>query len=150
MTAPAASGGRAAAHLADLARLRRARDRMDREYARPLRVGDLAREAAMSTGHVARSFTRAYAESPYQYLMTRRVERAMALLRAGVPVTEAAFAVGYGSLGTFATRFGELVGEPPGAYARRWRGATLELDPCVARLVTRPVRNRGARAGGRA
>ncbi|OYV58095.1 MAG: AraC family transcriptional regulator [Actinobacteria bacterium 21-73-9] len=120
---------------------------MDREFARALRVGDLARDAAMSTGHFARSFTRAYAESPYSYLMTRRVERAMALLRAGASVTATAAAVGYGSLGTFATRFTELVGEPPGAYARRWRGATLDLDPCVARQVTRPVRNREARAG---
>ena len=142
-----ASRGRAGARLEDLARLRRARDRVDREFARPLTVGELARDAAMSTGHFARSFTRAYAESPYRYLMTRRVERAMALLRAGAAVTETATAVGYGSLGTFATRFTELVGEPPGAYARRWRRATLDLDPCVARLVTRPVRNREARAG---
>ncbi len=123
---------------------------MDREFARPLTVDDLARDAAMSTGHFTRSFTRAYAESPYRYLMTRRVERAMALLRGGASVTAAAGAVGYASLGTFATRFTELVGEPPGAYARRWRDATLDLDPCVARLVTRPVRNREARAGARA
>ncbi len=122
---------------------------MDREFARPLSVAELARDAAMSAGHFARSFRAAYGEPPYRYLMTRRVERSMALLRAGVSVTEAAGAVGYGSLGTFATRFGELVGEPPGAYARRWRGVGLGLDPCVARLVTRPVRNREARPGVR-
>jgi len=122
---------------------------MDREFARPLSVDDLARDAAMSTGHFARSFRAAYGESPHSYLMTRRVERSMALLRAGASVTEAALAVGYGSLGTFATRFTELVGEPPGAYARRWRGRPLALDPCVARLVTRPVRNREARPSAR-
>lgn len=103
MRGSATSERRSAARLEDLARLRRARDRLDREFARPLRVSDLVRDAAMSSGHFARSFTRAYAESPYHYLLTRRVERAMALLRASVALTEVAAAVGYGSLGTVAT-----------------------------------------------
>ena len=135
------------ARLRDLALLRRVRDRIDREFAQPLDVEGLAVGVHMSAGHLSRQFRGAYGESVYQYLMTRRIERAMALLRAGASVTEVAAAVGYGSLGTFATRFRELVGEPPGAYARRWRGAALGLEPCVARMVTRPVRNREARGG---
>src|SRR3712207_5157392 len=109
----------AAQHLSDLARLRRVRDRIDREYAQPLDVEALARDADMSAGHFSRAFRRAYGESPYSYLMTRRVERAMALLRRGdLTVTEVCFDVGCSSLGTFSTRFTELVGMPPSEYRR--------------------------------
>jgi transcriptional regulator GlxA family with amidase domain len=135
-------------HLRDLARLRRVRDRMDREYATPLNVEALARGAHMSAGHLSRAFRLAYGESPYAYLMTRRVERAMALLRRGdLSVTEVCFAVGCSSLGTFSTRFTELVGMPPSAYRRQAARATAGMPPCVAKKVTRPVRNREARAG---
>ncbi|MDP9326827.1 MAG: helix-turn-helix transcriptional regulator [Actinomycetota bacterium] len=134
-----------AQHLRDLARLRRVRDRMDREYARPLDVEALARGAHMSAGHLSREFRLAYGESPYAYLMTRRIERAMTLLRRGdLSVTEVCFEVGYASLGTFSTRFTELVGMPPSAYRRDGAGATAGMAPCVAKQVTRPVRNREA------
>jgi AraC-like DNA-binding protein len=132
-------------HLRDLALLRRVRDRIDREYARPLDVEALARGVHMSAGHLSREFKRAYGESPYSYLMTRRIERAMALLRRGdLSVTEVCFAVGCSSLGTFSTRFTELVGVPPSTYRREAGGATLGMAPCVAKQVTRPVRNREA------
>ena len=135
-------------HLRDLARLRRVRDRIDREYAQPLDVEALARGAHMSAGHLSRAFKAAYGESPYSYLMTRRIERATALLRRGdLSVTEVCFAVGCSSLGTFSTRFRELVGMSPGAYRRRAAGATEGMPSCVAKRVTRPVRNREARAG---
>jgi transcriptional regulator GlxA family with amidase domain len=135
-------------HLRDLARLRRVRDRMDREYATPLDVEALARGAHMSAGHLSRAFRLAYGESPYAYLMTRRVERAMALLRRGdLSVTEVCFAVGCSSLGTFSTRFTELVGMPPSAYRRQAARVTAGMPPCVAKNVTRPVRNREARVG---
>jgi len=135
----------AATLLRDLARLRRARDRMDREYAQPLDVEALARGAHMSAGHFSRQFRRAYGESPYAYLMTRRIERAMALLRAGGPsVTEVCFAVGCASLGSFSTRFTELVGMSPAAYRRQAAHAAADLPACVARQVTRPIRNREA------
>lgn len=131
--------------LRDLARLRRARDRIDREYAQPLDVETLAHGVHMSGGHFSRAFRLAYGESPYSYLMTRRIERAMALLRrADLSVTEVCFEVGCASLGTFSTRFTELVGMPPGAYRRAAAGATDGLPPCVARQVTRPIRNREA------
>ncbi len=131
--------------LADLVRLRRVRDRIDREYDRPLDVEALARGAHMSAGHLSRRFREAYGEPPYRYLATRRIERAMALLRRGdVTVTEACMAVGFASLGTFSTRFAELVGEPPSAYAARHLGGRAGLPPCVERRVTRPVRNREA------
>jgi AraC-like DNA-binding protein len=137
-----------AQHLRDLARLRRVRDRIDREYARPLNVEALARGAHMSAGHLSRQFRLAFGESPYSYLMTRRIERAMALLRRGdLSVTEVCFAVGCASLGTFSTRFAELVGVPPGVYRREAAGTTAGMPSCVARQVTRPVRNREARAG---
>ncbi|WP_327237884.1 helix-turn-helix transcriptional regulator [Streptomyces sp. NBC_01317] len=137
-------------HLRDLARLRRVRDRIDREYARPLNIEELARGAHMSAGHLSRAFRLAYGESPYAYLMTRRIERAMALLRRGdLSVTEVCFAVGCSSLGTFSTRFTELVGVPPSTYRRRTAGATAEMPPCVTKQVTRPVRNREARASER-
>ena len=132
-------------HLRELARLRRVRDRIDREYAQPLNVEALARGAYMSAGHLSREFRRAYGESPYSYLMTRRVERAMALLRRGdLSVTEVCFAVGCSSLGTFSTRFTELVGVPPSAYRRNAARATAGMAPCVAKQVTRPIRNREA------
>ncbi|GIJ30034.1 AraC family transcriptional regulator [Micromonospora qiuiae] len=132
-----------AQHLRDLARLRRVRDRIDREYARPLNVEALARDVNMSAGHLSRQFRLAYGESPYAYLMTRRVERAMALLRRGdLSVTEVCFAVGCTSLGTFSTRFTELVGVPPSAYRRQVTRATAGLPSCVTKQVTRPVRNR--------
>lgn len=131
--------------LRELARLRRVRDRIDREYARPLDVEALARAANMSAGHLSREFRRAYGESPYSYLMTRRIERAMTMLRhTDLSVTEICFAVGCSSLGTFSTRFTQLVGVPPSAYRRRAVGAIAGLTPCVARQVTRPVRNREA------
>ncbi|MBF6620434.1 MAG: helix-turn-helix transcriptional regulator [Patulibacter sp.] len=131
--------------LADLVRLRRVRDRIDREYARPLDVEALARDACMSPGHFSRAFRRAYGESPYSYLMTRRIERAMALLRRGeLNVTEVCFAVGFTSLGTFSTRFAELVGVPPSVYRRQESDATVGMPACVAKRVTKPVRNREA------
>lgn len=132
--------------LRDLARLRAVRDRIDREYAQPLDVEALARGANMSAGHLSREFRAAYGESPYSYLMTRRIERAMTLLRRGdVSVTEACFAVGCSSLGTFSTRFAQLVRMPPGAYRRAAARDALPIQPCVAKQVTRPVRNREAR-----
>ncbi|HEX8344620.1 MAG TPA: helix-turn-helix transcriptional regulator [Actinoplanes sp.] len=141
--------------LRDLARLRRVRDRIDREYAQPLDVEALARGANMSAGHLSREFRLAYGESPYAYLMTRRIERAMALLRRGdLSVTEVCFAVGCASLGTFSTRFTELVGVPPSTYRRQARRHDENGDPapetpsCVTKQVTRPVRNREARATG--
>ena len=138
-----------AQHLRELARLRRARDRMDREYAEPLDVEALARDANMSAGHLSREFRRAYGESPYSYLMTRRIERAMALLRRGdLTVTEVCFEVGCSSLGTFSSRFTELVGVPPSVYRRQAADATAGMAPCVAKQVTRPVRNREAPARG--
>jgi AraC-like DNA-binding protein len=134
-------------HLRDLARLRRVRDRMDREYAQPLNVEALARGVHMSAGHLSRAFRAAYGESPYSYLMTRRIERAMALLQRGdLSVTEVCVAVGCSSLGTFSTRFTELVGMPPSAYRRAQPRATEGMPPCVAKKVTRPVRNREAPA----
>ncbi len=136
-----------AQRLRDLARLRRVRDRIDREYAQPLDVEALARGAHMSAGHLSREFRLAYGESPYGYLMTRRIERAMALLRRGdLSVTEVCFAVGCSSLGTFSTRFTELVGMPPSTYRRQAASATAGMPPCVAKRVTRPVRNREAPA----
>lgn len=135
----------AAQHLSDLARLRRVRDRIDREYAQPLDVEALARGAHLSAGHLSREFRRAYGESPYAYLMTRRIERAMALLRRGdLSVTEVCFAVGCSSLGTFSTRFAELVGMPPSTYRRLAAGTTAGMPSCVAKQVTRPIRNREA------
>jgi AraC-like DNA-binding protein len=138
-----------AQHLGDLAVLRRVRDRIDREYAQPLDVEALARGANMSAGHLSRQFRLAFGESPYSYLMTRRIERAMALLRRGdLSVTEVCFAVGCSSLGTFSTRFTELIGVPPSAYRRRSAGALAGMPPCVAKQVTRPIRNREASAVG--
>jgi len=134
-------------HLRDLAELRRVRDRIDREYAQPLDVEALARGAHMSAGHLSRQFRLAFGESPYAYLMTRRIERAMALLRRGdLSVTEICFAVGCSSLGTFSSRFTELVGVPPSVYRREADRTTAGLPACVAKQVTRPIRNREAPA----
>jgi AraC-like DNA-binding protein len=136
-----------AQRLRDLARLRRVRDRIDREHAQPLDVEALARDAHMSAGHLSRQFRLAYGESPYSYLMTRRIERAMALLRRGdLSVTEVCFTVGCSSLGTFSTRFTELVGMPPSVYRREAALATQGVPACVAKQVTKPVRNREAPA----
>jgi AraC-like DNA-binding protein len=140
-----------AQRLADLAWLRRVRDRIDRDYALPLDVEALARGAHMSAGHLSREFKQAYGESPYSFLMTRRIERSMALLRRGdLSVNEVCFAVGCSSLGTFSTRFKELVGISPSVYRNQAGGATAELLPCVSKQVTRPVRNREARTMDRA
>ena len=130
-------------HLDDLARMRRVRDRIDRDYAEPLDVEALAHDAHLSAGHLTRQFKAAYGESPYSYLMTRRIERAMSLLRMGDrSVTEICYEVGCSSLGTFSTRFTELVGMPPSAYRRAEAEATEGMPSCVAKQVTKPVRNR--------
>ena len=135
-----------AQHLRDLALMRRVRDRIDREYAQPLDVEALARGVNMSAGHLSRQFRLAYGESPYGYLMTRRIERAMALLRRGdLSVTDVCFAVGCASLGTFSTRFTELVGVPPSTYRREAAPATAGMPHCVVKQVTRPIRNQEAR-----
>jgi AraC-like DNA-binding protein len=142
---PVSSRPAAEQHLRDLALLRRVRDRIDREYAQPLDVEALARGVNVSAGHLSRQFRIAYGESPYSYLMTRRIERAMALLRRGnLSVTEVCFEVGCASLGTFSTRFTELVGMPPSTYKREAARATAGMPPCVAKQVTRPIRNREA------
>jgi transcriptional regulator GlxA family with amidase domain len=131
--------------LRDLALLRRVRDRIDREYAKPLNVEELALGVNMSAGHLSRQFRAAYGESPYSYLMTRRIERAMALLRGSdMSVTEVCFAVGCQSLGTFSTRFTELVGVPPSTYRREAADATEGMPACTAKQVTRPIRNQEA------
>jgi AraC-like DNA-binding protein len=137
--------------LRDLARLRRVRDRIDRDYTQPLDVEALARGEHMSAGHLSREFKAAYGESPYGYLMTRRIERAMALLRRGdLSVTDVCFAVGCSSLGTFSTRFTELVGVPPSTYRRLAASEAEDVETegmpsCVAKQVTRPIRNQEAR-----
>lgn len=137
--------------LDELRRLRRVRDRIDREYDKPLDVEALARGVHMSAGHLSRQFKRAYGEPPYAYLMTRRIERAMALLRRGdLTVTEVCFEVGCQSLGTFSTRFSQLVGMSPSDYRREQTAATEGIPSCVAKRVTKPIRNREAPATTRA
>ncbi|MEV0380329.1 helix-turn-helix transcriptional regulator [Nonomuraea sp. NPDC050643] len=133
--------------LANLAHLRRARDLIDREYARPLDVPTMARHALMSPSHFSRQFRAAYGETPYSYLMTRRIERAMALLRAGVSVTDACMAVGCTSLGSFSSRFTELLGETPSAYRSREHAAVTAMPSCMAKTHTRPIRNAPSRIG---
>jgi AraC-like DNA-binding protein len=129
----------------DLVRLRRARDTIDRDYAKPLDVPALARVALMSPGHFSRSFRAAFGETPYGYLMTRRIERAKALLRRGdLSVTEVCFEVGCTSLGSFSSRFTALVGESPSAYRARDHRAGAAIPACYAKFLTRPVRNREA------
>ena len=131
----------------ELAVLRRIRDRLDRHYAEPFDLPAMARMAHMSEGHFSRRFRAAFGETPHGYLMTRRIERAMLLLRGDdLTVTEVCFAVGFSSLGSFSTRFTELVGMPPGAYRQQSRERSAELPACVAKQVTRPVRNREAPA----
>ena len=125
----------------DLVHLRRARDLIDREYARPLDVPALARAALMSSSHFARQFRAAFGETPYGYLMTRRIERAKALLRRGdLTVTEVCMAVGCTSLGSFSSRFTELVGESPSCYRARQHGAGAGIPACFAKVLTRPRR----------
>lgn len=133
--------------LANLAHLRRARDLIDREYSRPLDVADLARAALMSTAHFSRQFRAAYGETPYAYLMTRRIERAKALLRGGdLSVTEVCLEVGCSSLGSFSARFTQLVGETPTAYRARDHSALESVPGCVARDITRPTITRPSAA----
>ena len=132
-------------NLQTLVLLRRVRDRIDRDYAQPLDVEALARGVNMSAGYLSREFKAAYGESPYAYLMTRRIERAMSLLRRGdMSVTDVCFAVGCSSLGTFSTRFNELVGMSPSAYRQQSLHGMAGLPSCVTKQVTRPVRNREA------
>jgi AraC-like DNA-binding protein len=126
--------------LVNLAHLRRARDLIDREYAHPLDVPTMARRALMSPAHFSRQFRAAYGETPYGYLITRRIERAMALLRAGISVTDACMAVGCTSLGSFSSRFTELVGETPSAYRAREHRAVTAMPACVSKVQTRPSR----------
>jgi len=131
--------------IRDLIRLRKAKDRMDREFDLPLDVPAIARSAAMSTGHFSRSFKAQFDESPYSYLMTRRIERAKALLRRGdMSVTDVCFAVGCTSLGSFSSRFTELVGEPPSAYRARSHAAAAAIPPCIIKVMTKPIRNEEA------
>ena len=131
----------------DVLVMRRVRDRIDREFAQPLNVEDLAQGVHMSAGHLSREFRRIYGEPPYSYLMTRRIERAMTLLRRGdLSVTEICFAVGFSSLGTFSSRFSELVGVSPSSYRDDPSRSVEGIPPCLARQVTRPVRNREAQA----
>jgi AraC-like DNA-binding protein len=133
--------------LANLAHLRRARDLIDREYARPLDVPTIARRALMSPAHFSRQFRAAYGETPYSYLMTRRIERAMTLLREGWSVTDACMEVGCTSLGSFSSRFTELVGEPPSAYRIRDHSAVTAMPACIAKTHTRPRRNSASSFG---
>ncbi|OLB79212.1 MAG: AraC family transcriptional regulator [Actinobacteria bacterium 13_2_20CM_2_71_6] len=133
----------------DLVLLRRARDQMNRDYAEPLDVPALARTALMSPGHFSRSFRAAFGETPYSYLMTRRIERAKALLRRGdLSVTEVCFAVGCTSLGSFSSRFTELVGESPSAYRARRHEQGAAIPACFAKILTRPIRNGEAKPAG--
>ena len=136
-----------AQRLRDLALLRRVKDRIDRDYAQPLDVEALAHGVHMSAGHLSREFKKAYGEAPYSYLMTRRIERAMRLLRVGeLSVTDVCFAVGCQSLGTFSTRFTELVGVPPSVYKQESAQAIEGIPSCVVKQVTRPIRNQEARS----
>lgn len=137
--------GSVTGELDELRRLRRARDRMDREYSQPLDVAALARTALMSPAHFSRRFRETYAETPYSYLMTRRIERAKALLRrSDLSVTEVCLAVGWTSLGSFCARFSELVGEAPSTYRARDHEELRVIAPCQAMLITRPRRAGGA------
>ncbi len=131
--------------LANLAHLRRAHDLIDRDFAKPLDVPTMAARALMSPAHFSRQFRAAYGETPYTYLMTRRIERAMALLRAGMTVTDACMAVGCTSLGSFSSRFTEIVGETPSAYRIREHLAVAAMPACVAKVRTRPSRAKASR-----
>ena len=148
MTTKPGGGQSQEQRLRDLKLLRKVKDRIDREYAQPLDVEALARGVHMSAGHLSREFRKAYGEPPYSYLMTRRVERAMTLLRRGdLSVTDICFAVGFGSLGTFSTRFSELVGMSPSAYRDKATSGGAGIPPCVSKQVTRPVRRSSIRNG---
>ena len=137
-----ASPARRQAQLRELAQLRSVRDRIDRDYAQPLDVEELARGIHVSAGHLSRRFRAEYGESPYSYLMTRRIERAMALLRTTRrPVTDVCMEVGFSSPGTFSTRFRELVGVPPSTYRDHGAELTDQMAPCIARRVSRPITN---------
>jgi AraC-like DNA-binding protein len=127
--------------LANLANLRRARDLIDRDHARPLDVPTMAMGALMSPAHFSRRFRAAYGETPYSYLMTRRIERAMALLRSGMTVTEACMTVGCTSLGSFSSRFTEVVGVTPSTYRAAEHAAVAAMPSCVAKVHTRPTRD---------
>jgi AraC-like DNA-binding protein len=129
-----------AEELADLAHLRRARDLIDREYAQPLDIPAIARTALMSPAHFSRKFRAAYGETPYSYLMTRRIERAKALLRQDLSVTDTCLAVGCTSLGSFSSRFTEIVGETPSQYRSRDHSALEDVPSCVTMVFTRPRR----------
>lgn len=130
--------------LETLAHLRRARDLIDREYARPLDVPTIASKALMSPAHFSRQFRAAYGETPYSYLMTRRIERSMALLRSGMSVTDACMTVGCTSLGSFSSKFSEIVGMSPTAYRAQEHKAVDAMPSCVAKQRTRPVRSTSA------
>lgn len=130
-----------------LAHLRRARDLIDRDYAEPLDVPTIAGRALMSPAHFSRRFRAAYGETPYRYLMTRRIERSMALLRSGLSVTDACMAVGCTSLGSFSSRFTEMVGQSPTAYRNEEHDAVRAMPACVAKVQTRPLRNASSRIG---
>jgi len=131
--------------LETLTYLRRARDLIDRDYAKPLDVPTMARKALMSPAHFSRRFRATYGETPYSYLMTRRIERAMALLRAGMSVTDACMEVGCSSLGSFSSRFTEIVGETPSAYRNRTHDAVEAMPSCIAKTHTRPLRKTSSR-----
>lgn len=133
--------------LADLAHLRRARDRIDRDFAEPLNVTAMAGAALMSPAHFSRKFRAAYGETPYAYLMTRRIERAQALLRQGMSVTDACIAVGCTSLGSFSSRFTEIVGETPSQYRARDHSELESVPPCISKVATRPLRQRAVSTG---
>ena len=133
--------------LENLAHLRRARDLIDRDYAKPLDVPTMAAKAFMSPSHFSRRFRAAYGETPYNYLMTRRIERAMALLRTGSTVTDTCMAVGCTSLGSFSSRFAEIVGESPTSYRAREHRAVQAMPACVAKARTRPIRSASSRIG---
>lgn len=127
--------------LAELVRLRRARDLMDREFESKLDVESVARAALMSPAHFSRRFRQEYGESPYSYLMTRRIERAMALLRRGdLSVTEVCMAVGCSSLGSFSASFTRLVGMPPSDYRAQEHTEDAVLPACIQKERTRPRR----------
>jgi AraC-like DNA-binding protein len=126
--------------IADLVCLRRARDRIDRDYAQPLDVPAMAGTALMSPAHFSRKFRAAYGETPYSYLMTRRIERAKAFLRQGMSVTDTCFAIGCTSLGSFSSRFAEIVGETPSQYRARDHRHSEVVPSCVSKVVTRPRR----------
>lgn len=135
--------------VAKLVAVRRARDLIDRDYAQALDVPRMAAEAFMSTAHFSRVFRDAYGETPYGYLMTRRIERAMALLRAGTSVTDACFAVGSTSLGSFSSKFSDITGETPSSYRSREHDAVEAMPSCISRLLTRPPYLSGAAQASR-